>query len=251
MAEAVSEASQIFERAIDLMRTSRGGGGEIKIAMTEGLATYWLARFLPWFKERYEGTTVNISCFDQIRDDKSERYDSQLQMFEPTSQSVISRRVATLHYIPYASENYVRQYGRPKTPEDLLDHRLLDLSSYIVTLGDWAQWVGDERIRDNRVLITDSSSFFFSALRGGMGIGLMPTYMSCLFPDVVPCDVGIKLEGVKVWHVYRGRAKAGRSRMAVELIDHAFNKKRMPWFEDKYVPPDEFFQIARALGIPL
>jgi DNA-binding transcriptional LysR family regulator len=162
-----------------LARTSRASEGEIKIASPEGVATLWLPRFYPWFMKKYDRVSVNVAPVDYTRDDQTDRFDSVLQLIEPTAQDVISTRVATLHYIPYASDSYIRKFGKPKTRQDLLKHRLLDLSAYVVGLGDWVKWVGDERIRQNRVLSTDFTATFISAMRNGMGIGLLPTYVSC------------------------------------------------------------------------
>jgi DNA-binding transcriptional LysR family regulator len=251
IAEAVSEAATIFQRAMDQARAPRASHGEVKIATPEGLATLWLSRFLPWFSKRYDRLALTISPFDPLGEDKSVRYDSQVQLFQPTAQDVITNRVGTLHYLPYASEDYVRRNGRPKVRKDLLDHRLLDLSTYIVSFGDWARWVGDDRIRQNRVMSTDFTGTFVGAIRAGVGIGLLPTYVSSIFPDLVALDVGFDLQGIGIWHVYRERSMQGRPNPAVALIKHAFDERKMPWFSEKYVPPDDFFQQARALGIPL
>jgi DNA-binding transcriptional LysR family regulator len=251
IAEAVSEAAAIFQRAMDQARATRASQGEVKIATPEGIASLWLSRFLPWFAKRYERVAITISPYDPLGDDKTTRYDSVIQLIQPSMQDVICTRVGTLHYLPYASETYLKKHGRPRVRRDLLEHRLIDLSAFVVTLGDWARWVGDERIRQNRVMTTDFTGTFVAAIRGGVGIGLLPTYVSAIFPDVVALDVGLNLPGLGVWHVYRERSVHGRPNPAAALIKQAFDENRMPWFSETYVPPDDFYRRGRALEIPL
>lgn len=250
MADAVLEAELIFQRAMDVARSSGIGTREVKIAAPDGLATLWIGRFLPWFMTKFERVAMTIAPFDPMHEEKTDRYDSQLQFLKPNTSRATSRKIATLHYLPYASAEYVRRFGRPKTKQELLKHRVLDLSAYVLSIGDWEKWVGDAKIRQNRVLTTDFTGTFVSAIRGGMGIGLLPTYLSAVYPDIVALDVGIEIEGLPVWHAHPD-AMPGRVNPAVALIDHAFDPKKMPWFAEQPVPPKDFFQIARALQIPL
>jgi DNA-binding transcriptional LysR family regulator len=219
--------------------------------MTEGLATFWLARFVPEFKKRHPGVAVNIASFDMIMKDPLERYDSQLQMFRPTGDYPSAQRVATLHYIPYASADYVKHRGKPKTRADLLTHDLIELEAYVQTFGGWGPVAYDARAASRIMTYTDSSAFVVTAVRQGLGVALMPTYLSSIMPDIVPCDIGARLTGIPIWHVRRQKERAWPGETAFELIERAFDKRTMPWFEEAFVPPDDFFQRGRALGIPL
>lgn len=238
--EAIS-ARYHFDRALNKVRANEDGNREIKIALTEGLATFWLSRFIPWFIERNPELTLRVFSQDKIIEDQTEIYDCQLQLVQPTGHLPMVMRVATLHYMPYASRAYEKRRGcLPKTREELVDHNLVDLSGYLLDKGNWINWTGDARVADSLTLFATSSSFFVESVRQGAGIALLPTYLSCLYDDLIPLELGIHA-AAQAYLVYRGdRRTSYPSREAITLMRHAFNNKRMPWFGETYVEPSSF-----------
>jgi DNA-binding transcriptional LysR family regulator len=249
--DEISEVPRLLNRGLQSARATNPRIGEIRIAVTDGIGTFWLARFLPAFQKRHQGVGVNIFSFDMITKDPLERYDSQLQMFRPTGDHPSAQRIATLHYIPYASADYVKRRGKPKTRADLLAHDLIELEQFVQTFGGWGTISADTRANNRIMTYSDSSSFLVTAVRQGLGVAMLPTYLSAVMPDLEPCDIGVGHQGIPIWHVRRQKGKAWPADTAFELIEQAFDRKTMPWFEESFVPPDDFFQRGRALGIPL
>jgi DNA-binding transcriptional LysR family regulator len=245
--DEASSAKVAFSRALERARGREGSDGEVKIAVTEALATYWLTRHLDWFQTHFPRILLRVNAFDRIIEDKTDLFDCQLQLFDPSGVVPVATRLATLHYIPYASQRYVEERGAPKNIDELAAHKLIDLTHYMLDKGNWVMMTGNESICDSFSIVTTSSPALVETVRQGRGISLLPTYLGSIFPDLVPCDIGLRFS-VAAWLVYRReRASAWPASAAIDFMRHAFDKRTMPWFADDYVPPQEFAGINAGL----
>ena len=82
------------------------------------------------------------------------------------------------------SKSYEERFGRPRKLEDLAQHQFVDYVPYKVCV-DLAWWskavVNVHRIQ----LRVDSASVYLSAIRAGIGIGLMPNFYKRAAPDLI------------------------------------------------------------------
>ena len=242
--DEAAAAKVMFGRAVERARGSKESAGEVKIAITDGLATYWLTRHLGWFHETNPHVLLRIQSFDRIIDDKTDVVDCQLQLFDPIGEVPVTYRLATLHYIPYAGRSYAEARGLPRTISDLSSHKLIDLTHYMLDKGNWATMTGNDRISDSFGVLTNSSSMLVESVRMGAGISLLPTYLSVVYPDLVPCEIGLHFS-IPAWLVHRReRSTAFPSSAAIDFMRHAFDRKSMPWFADEYIPPKEYVSLT-------
>ena len=62
--------------------------------------------------------------------------DVAIRLRQPTQPDLIQRRLFTVHFHVYASPDYIKRFGEPKTLEELDEHRLLafggDQPSYLL-----------------------------------------------------------------------------------------------------------------------
>ena len=106
--------------------------------------------------------------------------DIAIRMRRPLQPDLIQRRLFTVHYHAFASQDYVKRFGEPKSIDDLAEHRLVSFGgnepSYLLA----AHWLADAG-RDGRErrpvhLTVNNIGALQRAMEAGAGIGILPDY---------------------------------------------------------------------------
>src|SRR3954462_6889439 len=129
-ATEILDAAQKMEReAFGLIRardrTAPAISGEVRIAVTEGLGTFWLAPRLVEFQRSYPKLLVDLKCATQSADVLRLEADASVQLTKPTNPDLKIVRLGRLHSMPFAGQSYLTTYGAPKTLEELFKHRVV------------------------------------------------------------------------------------------------------------------------------
>ena len=112
--------------------------------------------------------------------------DLSIRYEKPREPDLIAVRVATFHYVPWASPDYLNRHGVPSSPEDLLQHTLLDHFAYQGGDGDWSDWFAlaraanliTYRTNSSAALRVKSTSAFFVNRYGKQPFSFPPTRRS-------------------------------------------------------------------------
>jgi DNA-binding transcriptional LysR family regulator len=224
--------------------------GEVRLAVTEGLGTFWIAPRLVEFQRANPKLLVDVNCAMKSADVLRMEADIAIQITRPTAPDLRVVKLGRLHFMLFAAESYLQTFGTPKSARDLVHHRIL------VQADDNAQWrnlydrlfpgvpaVGLVSLR------TNVSSCHFWSIAKGAGIGVLPTYAQAIGARLVPLDLGIH-ETVDIWLTYHPDARriARVSRM-IDWAIKAFSPQKFPWFRDEFIHPNELAQAYR--GEPL
>ena len=220
--------------------------GECRLAVGDGLATYWLPRFLPAFAERHPGVSLLIHTSTERMTDKSPSHDIQIQYAASLDASLTAKQVATLHCMLFASSEYLAANGTPIVQEDLARHRLVDVTLGNSGKGTFASWRG---FANRTGVIADASTVHCENVRWGAGIGLLPTYGALLYPNLVPIIPAIHFPTAVYACYEREKAKRPAVRATLQFLRHiVFDRERMPWFADDFHLPDpQWPALARGL----
>ena len=73
----------------------------------------------------YPDIRLRLILTDEELDLGMREADLALRLREPQQPDLIRRRLFTVHYHAYASTEYLKRNGQPKSPEDLDNHRLI------------------------------------------------------------------------------------------------------------------------------
>lgn len=238
--EQLHVAHNAINGAVDSIRAPRAMTEAVKLFTTDGVATYWLPRFLSALFEQCRDVELRTYTGGDAEAYQRAHFDLAIHYMEPNDPNMIATRLGTLHFVPYASTAYLTRFGTPRSAADLSRHRLLDYVLYLIDKGSWMTRMTESASDARTQYFTNSSAALCEAVRQGAGIALLPTYVSVFEHDLVPLDIGLHFE-TPFWLCYQHDAliKPG-AREVVHFLKHIFNRRSMPWFADSFVPTMEF-----------
>src|SRR2546425_6710541 len=128
-AVVVSAVERMEAASFDLMRASSSVtstlSGEVRVAVTEGLGTFWVAPRLVEFQRSYPNILVDLHCAMRSADVLRHEADVAIHLSQPASLDAKLVRLGRMHLMFFASQKYIDTYGAPKTAEELIKHRLV------------------------------------------------------------------------------------------------------------------------------
>ncbi len=164
-----------------LAETSERPSGELKVTATIGVGSMWLAQRVAEFLDLYPDIRVQLILTNEELDLAMREADVAMRLRRPAQPDLIQRRLFTVHFHVYASTDYIKRFGEPKTLEDLDNHRLVSFGgeqepSYLLEV-HWLRTAGRE-LREPRPVqfIVNNIAALRTAVRTGAGIGVLPDY---------------------------------------------------------------------------
>ena len=104
--------------------------GRLRVHALPGFVLGHLARLLQEFQARYPQIVLDLIVNDAVIDPVKEGFDCALQIFPPRSEELISRKLFAVRRVFCASPEYVKRFGTPRHPRDLMGHRIGWYSGY-------------------------------------------------------------------------------------------------------------------------
>jgi DNA-binding transcriptional LysR family regulator len=134
------------DELVDQMREHRGAiAGQLKIHALPGFVLGHLAAYLRDFQEQYPEIVLDLFVNDAVVDPIKAGVDCSLQIFHPSSEDLIARKLFPVRRVFCASPAYLERNGMPKNPRDLHVHRMGLYSGY-PTRDRWIFHQGEEKI---------------------------------------------------------------------------------------------------------
>jgi DNA-binding transcriptional LysR family regulator len=215
--------------------------GDCKLLVSDGIGAYWLARFMPGFQAAYPG--IELKLFTTTDPTLSQRppYDLQIQFSAAPEEDSIPVRLGTLHFMLFASSEYLKMFGTPEGVEDLADHRVMDLTLSLNSRGRLSSLSTADRAPHTR-FFSNSSVVLAEAVRMGAGIAMLPTYAVLVDSKFVPLlGRGYGSTGVFV-NFDREIGKKPAVRAVLEYLKDKVFDRKLPWFRDEFEEPKDSWQ---------
>jgi DNA-binding transcriptional LysR family regulator len=254
--QILAAAEQMEAASFNLMRARDRAvpalAGEVRIAVTEGLGTFWLAPRLVEFQKSYPRLLVDLSCAMRSADVLRLEAEAGVQLLKPTAPDLKVVRLGRLHAMLFAGQAYIDTYGKPTTREELLKHRIvLQVADQTASRELYDQLFPGVPQTGFVALRTNVSSAHYWAIAKGAGIGWLPTYAGAIGARVVPVDIGPDvLFSFDIWLTYHPDAnRIPRVRKTIDWIIESFDSKEFPWFGDEFLHPNDMPKQYR--GAPL
>ena len=160
--------------------------GDLRVTTTLALGANWLSSRLGEFVELFPEVKLQLLLSDDELDIGMREADVALRLREPIQPDLIRRRLFTVHFHAYASADYLKKSGQPRTLSDLDDHRLVAFGAPTAThfLYDLNSLltVGRESKSPRAPHITiNNLAAIIRAVEHGVGIAVLPDY--CIAPN--------------------------------------------------------------------
>ena len=237
-AKLMEEASFGLDRA--LSQTTPALSGEVRLAVTEGLGTFWLAPRLVEFQRVYPGLLVDLKCEMRSADVLRLEADVAVQLENPDQPDLKRIKIGRLHIMPFVSPSYVDIYGMPKNADDIRQNHRIVLQDADQTRGKeiYDKYAGREQVGFVAMRNNVSTAHLWSIAKGA-GIGWLPTYVPALGDPLIPLDIGVKFE-LDIWLAYHpDTKKIPRVKQLIEWTVQSFDGHKYPWFSDEFVHPKD------------
>lgn len=223
---------------------------ELVICAREGIATYWLARKLPELLAIEPNVRILIKVMPTTPNLIEGDGDIAIQFEKPTATNIFSRQLGWMHYILYASPEYIASNGEPRSMSDLQGHRCLRLQGEEYQTELWRRtavaW-GDILPRS---VATDTGTVLLEACASGAGVAVMPSYVSEFEDRVSPLTAIKPLSTVRFWVAFTERVRnMEASHTVLHWIKTCFDPSANPCFREHYVQPaHRLMQVANDVA---
>ena len=194
-----------FKRVVDILslceeaedfvsRRNTKPRGVLKITMPTTFSRLHIAPYLGKFLASYPDIELDSHLTDRFVDIIREGFDLAIRIGELEDSSLVARKIATDNRVICAAPAYLEKYGTPASLADLNLHNCLSAGAQDVWRLEGPD--GEEQVRTNGNLRSNSGELIREAVLAGLGLGLRSTW-----------DVGPELKSGKLKVVlpqYRG-----------------------------------------------
>ncbi|GGH28876.1 transcriptional regulator [Alsobacter metallidurans] len=155
--------------------------GDLRVTTTLGLGANWLTPRLGEFLDLYPEVKLQVLLTDDELDLSMREADVAIRLRQPVQGDLIQRRLFTVHFHAYASQDYIKGRGQPKDVTDLEEHRILtyggETPSYLQDV-HWLTTVGRDAKHPRQAALTvNNITALKRACEKGIGIAVLPDYL--------------------------------------------------------------------------
>lgn len=197
-----------------LTDTTTKPSGDLRVTAPIGLGTVWVTQRLREFLELYPEIRVELILSDEQIAIAMRAADVAIWASEPQQSELIRRRLFIMKMHAYASSQYIRRHGAPETLASLDDHAIVSYSGTpVVHLSAirWLETAGlDGKTARKPAFSANSVLAMKYAIRAGIGVGLIPDYLSEDETDLVPVLREVELPTVTIYFVLPEELKTAK-----------------------------------------
>ena len=156
--------------------------GVLNVSAPVGFGSVWLTPRIKDFLAAYPQINLNLLLDDRELDLGMREADVAIRLRQPVQANLIQRRLLTVHYHVYGSPDYLKQYGRPTTPQELDRHRIITYGAHTDLPNsdpvNWLEMIGREG-RERRQPLCSVNNIYgvLLAVESGLGLGSLPDYL--------------------------------------------------------------------------
>lgn len=176
--------------------------GRICISATEVMAMMVLPALIKKLKHRHPGIVVELIASNESSDLKRREADIAIRSYRPTQADLIARKLGSITASLYATVDYLQTLEQPLSLESLKRAQFIGFNSgdnrnYIAGLAEQGLIVTEE----NFSVSANSHLVHWALTKQGLGIGIMPTAIGDLEPEVVRAIEGSDFYKGEMWLV--------------------------------------------------
>ena len=149
--------------------------GRLRIAAPLSFGTTHLAPVLAKLAERHPRLHVHTSYSDRFVDIVGEGFDVAIRVGYLPDSNLIARRISPIYGKLLASPEYIKKYGAPNTPEELLNHEALMQGTETWRLLDGGKVI---TVHPQGRFKADNGTALAAAAAAGIGVAALPDFLT-------------------------------------------------------------------------
>lgn len=240
----------VYDRALTMQRASmeierltldseHPEAGNVSLAAPEGIGGYVVALDLADFMRENPAIRLALDCGFHPERPVDSHVDLSIEVIGPNEpREVDTLPLATLHYALFASRAYLDTYGAPTRLDAAAGHR------FIAHAGQVPDRAGGRTAAffelTGPALVVNSSTAMLHAIQRGAGIGVIPTAILNVAPDLVMLDIPPLASTPLQLRHHREAPRSARVRRVADWVTSMFDARSRPWFRPEFVHPSEF-----------
>ncbi|MEA2918169.1 MAG: hypothetical protein QOJ15_10250 [Bradyrhizobium sp.] len=152
--------------------------GLIRLTVPMSFGLLHVAPLLPEFLAIFPEVSIDLHLSDAMVDLIGESYDAAIRIAVLPGSTLVARRLCEMPRYLVGSPKYLNEYGRPKHPLHLAQHRCLSYS-YAATTEVWhfAQGAKSASVQPSGPLRVNNGDAMMPALLAGTGLGILPEFL--------------------------------------------------------------------------
>ncbi|AVO44801.1 LysR family transcriptional regulator [Phreatobacter cathodiphilus] len=197
---------------IKLTDSKERPNGELKVTTTVGLGTAWLAPRLGEFLELYPDIQIKMILTDEELDLSMREADVGIRVRQPVQPDLIQRKLFQIKFHAFASSDYLKRHGSPKSATELDGHRILAFGgrapNYMQNV-TWLSTAGRNGMAPRSFAMTiNNISGLVAAVENGIGIAVLPDYLIRDGSGLVQILDDEEMPVLDAWFVYPEELKS-------------------------------------------
>lgn len=180
--------------------------GPLVVTTTVGIGSTWLSSRIYEFLDLYPEIQIEIKLNDSELDLAMREADVAIRLHRPNQSEMIQRKLFTVHNHFYAAESYIAKHGEPQAVEEIDQHRIISFGEPVPSfLGDinYLERLGRTEGGGRRPTLKVNAIYgMLQACRAGIGIAMLPDYVTENEPGLKQILVGIELPAYEAYFVY-------------------------------------------------
>jgi len=198
--------------------------GRLRLAAPPTYAALHILPRLSEFLDTHPDLAIDLILDDRWVDLIEQGVDLAIRLGKPADSSLVARRLGSSQRILVASSAYLDRMGAPRTPEDLLAHRIVAYSQFeAATAWSFMRGTAAVSIAVQPTLRVSAAEGMRSCILAGLGIGLGSRLMftpELAAGTVRPVLTEWSLSTLDVWAMFpSGRKSSRRARAFVDWLE--------------------------------
>jgi DNA-binding transcriptional LysR family regulator len=155
--------------------------GDLKVTTTAGIGVNWLTPRLGEFLDLYPDIRITLIVTDEELDLSMREADVAIRLRQPQQPDLIQRKLFSVKFHAYASPEYLKRMGSPRSVDDLDKHAIIMLGGTVpqhLQNRNWLIQVGREGKAPRVPLLTINNVLGVQrACQEGFGLAMLPDYL--------------------------------------------------------------------------
>lgn len=188
--------------------------GVLRVTAPTGLGTIWVTQRLREFLDLYPEIRIELILTDEQLDISMRAADVAIWTSEPQHSDIIRRPLFSMQVHAFASPSYIKRSSAPQKLEDLEKHRIVSYNgapqSHLSAIR-WLETAGREGQTPRTPAFAANSVLAIKyAIRAGLGVGMLPDYMTNEESDLVPVLREMTLPTMQIYFCYPEELKTAK-----------------------------------------